>query len=166
MGFWEAIGETGEWYTPKYIFDALECVFDIDVASPTSKTYCNVPAKDFITSGSLILEWPIGSFVWMNPPFGGRNGKSVWLDKIKKHGSGIALVPDRTSAPWWQKAAKECDALLFISGKVKFIKPDGTTGDSPSTGTTLLAYGQRGVNALFKADKNGLGIYFSKNMTN
>jgi hypothetical protein len=38
----------------------------------------------------------------MNPPFGGRNGLAPWLDKFFANGNGIALTPDRTSAPWWQ----------------------------------------------------------------
>jgi len=28
------------------------------------------------------------------------------------------------------------------------MRPDGTFGDSPSTGTTLFAVGEKGVNAL------------------
>ncbi len=34
MSHWEASGESNEWYTPKYIFDALGTRFDLDVAAP------------------------------------------------------------------------------------------------------------------------------------
>jgi len=162
MSHWENIGESDEWYTPKYIFDALECEFDLDVASPKNKQFLSVPAQRFLTSDSLSCDW--NGFVWMNPPFGGRNSKSVWLDKIYKHGDGIALAPDRSSAPWWQKAARECDALMLISGKIKFVKPDGSTGDSPGTGTTLFAYGEKAIRALLNAERNGLGIMLFKKM--
>lgn len=155
MSHWEQSGRSDEWYTPKYIFDAMQVAFDLDVAAPEDRTYITVPAKEFITSNSLDLQW--NGFVWMNPPFGKRNSLSGWLDKIAEHGDGIALTPDRTSAPWWQGAAAKCDALMFIGKKVKFIKPDGTTGDSPSTGTTLFAYGERAVIALRHAEHNGLG---------
>lgn len=104
MGHWEANGKTDEWYTPKYIFDALECAFDTDVASPKDRSFCHVPAFDFITENSLTAIWE--GFVWCNPPFGGRNGISPWLDKMATHKNGIALAPDRTSTSWWQKAAK------------------------------------------------------------
>lgn len=30
----EAAGKSDEWYTPKYIFDALNTWFDLDVAAP------------------------------------------------------------------------------------------------------------------------------------
>ena len=34
MAAYEAPGETDEWHTPRYIFDALGVRFDLDVASP------------------------------------------------------------------------------------------------------------------------------------
>lgn len=34
MAAYEAAGETDEWYTPRYIFDALGETFDLDVACP------------------------------------------------------------------------------------------------------------------------------------
>lgn len=122
MSAWGAIGKSDEWYTPKYIFDSLGINFDMDVAAPKHRIYCHVPANEFITELSLLQPW--SGFVWMNPPFGGRNGIQDWLNKLAIHGDGIALTPDRTSAPWWQEAAKKCDALLFVAGKIKFIKPE------------------------------------------
>ncbi len=160
MSHWESKGKSDEWYTPKYVFDALGVEFDTDVASPEDRSLCHVPAKQFITSGSLQKQW-IG-FVWMNPPFSGRNGKSMWLNKIHNHGNGIALTPDRTSAPWWPVAASQADCFLLITGKVKFIKQDGSLGKQPGTGTTLFAYGDQAVQALKNAEKNGLGILLYK----
>lgn len=155
MSHWEEGGKSNDWYTPKYIFDALECVFDVDVAAPTDGPL-HVPSLAHISEHSLDMEW--SGFVWMNPPFGGRNGLVPWLDKFFQHGNGIALVPDRTSAPWWQSAAKRADGILFIDGKVKFLKPDGSSGDSPSTGTCLMAKGTQGIQALFNASRNRLGL--------
>lgn len=160
MSHWENTGKSDEWYTPKYIFDALDVRFDLDVAAPVDRTHCHVPADRFITEDSLKHEW--NGFVWMNPPFGGRNGIVPWMDKIHSIGNGIALTPDRTSAPWWQDSARHADAVLFLSGKVKFIKPDGTTGGSPSVGTTLLSFGPRGMQGLKNAQKNNLGILMIK----
>lgn len=156
MSSWESMGASDEWYTPKYIFDALGCVFDIDVSGP-SQGEGFVPALSSITLPQNGLSEHWHGFIWMNPPFGGRNGLIPWLDRFFEHGNGISLTPDRTSAPWWQDAAKKADAILFISGKVKFIRPDGTEGKSPSTGTCLFASGARGVAALKSAHKNGLG---------
>lgn len=156
MAIHEIPAQSDEWYTPSYVFDALGCGFDLDVASPEDRTYCSVPADQFLTKDSLSVEW--NGFVWMNPPFGGRNSKTPWLDKIYSHGNGIALTPDRTSAPWWQRAARQADAVLFVDGKIKFIRPDGSAGNQPGTGTTLLAYGNKAVNALARSQTRGLGL--------
>lgn len=157
MSYWENTGETDEWYTPKYIFEAMgNPVFDMDVASPkdTSKTFVN--AIEYIFEDSLNKKW--NGFCWCNPPFGGRNSKALWLDKMSTHGNGIVLVPDRTSTDWWQEASLKSVAYLNVRGKIKFVKPDGSTGDSPSTGTTLFAYGSFAYDALFKASWSGLGV--------
>ena len=66
-------------------------------------------------------------------------------------------MPDQTSAGWFQSALNRSSAVLFINGRVKFERPDGTTGNSPANGTTLFASGWRGLEALNNARKAGLG---------
>lgn len=156
MNYYAMPGASDEWYTPKYIFDALGCRFDFDPCSPRP------PAQTFVPTASWGYDslgdfWDPADFIWLNPPFGGRNGLVPWLDKFFEHGNGVALTPDRTSAPWWQDAARRSNAVLFIAGKVRFIRPDGTEGKSPGDGTTLFAVGDRGIDALENAAINGLG---------
>src|SRR6185437_2796906 len=112
MGQWEPnTGASDDWFTPAYIFEALDERFDLDVcANPNPR---HVPADAWITHGSLAREWR--GFVWMNPPFGARNGIVPWMEKFFAHGDGICLCPDRTSAPWFQRFAKMADAILFLS---------------------------------------------------
>lgn len=159
MSHWEDNGKSDDWWTPKYIFDALECRFNLDVAAPIQGPL-HVPCSNWIANNSLERDW--AGFVWMNPPFGGRNGLVPWLDKFRNHGNGIALVPDRTSAPWWQDLADWSEQIFFINGKVKFIRPDGSLGASPSVGTTLLAMGKKACYALEAAERNGLGKRFAR----
>lgn len=152
----QSIGATDEWYTPPHVFDALGCMFDLDVAHPGPPFATWIPAIRYLTSNSLQTPW--SGFIWMNPPFGGRNGINPWLEKFFEHGNGIALAPDRTSAPWWQRHALKADASLFVSPKIKFIGRDGNAGKSPAQGTTLFASGEPAVNALKRAAQRGLGI--------
>lgn len=159
MSHWETEGQSDDWWTPKYIFDALGCQFDLDVSAPVQGPL-HVPAATWHYERSLEKPWH--GFVWMNPPFGSRNGLKPWLMKFYAHGNGVALVPDRTSAPWWHDAASVSDALLFVHGKVKFIRPDLTLGKSPSTGTVLIAAGQTAVAALLRAERAGLGLCFAR----
>jgi hypothetical protein len=152
----QSIGATNEWYTPPHVFNALGCSFDLDVASPGKVITPWIPAAEFITSDSLLCEWR--GFVWMNSPFGGRNGLVPWLTKFFEHGNGIALVPDRTSAPWWQRFAAKADAVLFVTPKIKFIGASGTPGKSPAQGTCLLGSGRRSLEPLQRAGRDGLGV--------
>ncbi|WP_336622270.1 DNA N-6-adenine-methyltransferase [Rhizobium sp. S152] len=80
MGHWETAGRSDEWYTPHKVFEALGVTFDVDVAAPNGvRTF--VPASDFITEESLERDW--SGFVWMNPPFGGRNAlKHGWTSSF------------------------------------------------------------------------------------
>ena len=159
MSTWESIGATDEWYTPKHVFDALAVEFDLDVAAPYGGPR-HVPCARWFHDFGLERKW--SGFVWMNPPFGGRNALAPWLENFFAHGSGIALTPDRTSAPWWQDAAHKADAILLTKGKVKFERPDGTVGKSPGSGVTLWAAGRQAVDALSHAQRHGLGVVFSR----
>ena len=155
MSYWEpSTGATDEWYTPPSVFAALGETFDLDVAAPVCGPL-HVPAKSWLHEGSLSAPWR--GFVWMNPPFGGRNALVPWLDKFFDHGHGIALTPDRTSAPWFWQAWKRADAVAFTR-KLRFIRPDGTEGVSPSNGCALWAAGERGVSALQRAAASGFCI--------
>ncbi len=151
----QCVGATDEWYTPPYIFKAMDVGFDMDVASPGKEVVPWIPAGCHVTENSLTRPW--SGFVWMNPPFGARNGLVPWLKKFFEHGCGVALVPDRTSAPWWQRFVPAADLVLFVSPKIKFVGADGKPGTSPAQGTCLLAAGKLGVGALRNAADNGLG---------
>lgn len=169
----QAVGASDEWYTPPRIFEAMRVEFDLDPAHPGSDLAEWVPAKQVITVANCGLKspwvtpWTYFPFVWLNPPFGGRNGLEPWVEKFFEHGNGVLLTPDRTSAPWWIKAAARADAVLFIGhpkpprgrpNKIRFLRPDGSEGRSPAQGTTLMAAGAQGVSALRNAADVGLGL--------
>ena len=164
----QSVGATDEWYTPAYIFEAMGMTFDLDPAHPPR---CDLPIDGWLYNkeghgrypfmipeqDGLRLPWR--GRVWLNPPFGARNGIVPWLQRFMAHeGGGVAFVPDRTSAPWWQRFAPQADSLLFISPKVKMLSPDGLKpSSSPAQGTTLLARGMASVEALQRAEAAGLG---------
>lgn len=152
----QCVGATDEWYTPPHVFTALGEIFDTDVASPGRQITPWIPARDFIMRDGLAVAWD--GFIWMNPPFGGRNGIAPWLKRFFIQRNGIALTPDRTSAPWWQAYAPQADAILFIAKKLKFIGADGKPGKSPAQGTCLMAVGERAVDAIERAQRSGLGL--------
>lgn len=155
----QCVGKTDEWYTPPHVFKALGCRFDVDVASPGRSITPWIPAEHFVQACSLRTPWE--GFVWMNPPFGGRNALVPWLEKFFEHGDGIALTPDRTSAPWWQQFAPRADLILFVAPKLKFIGADGKPGESPAQGTSLMASGPKAMRSISHAAMAGLGVLMS-----
>ena len=157
----QSMGKTDEWFTPPHVFDDLGCTFDLDVAHPGLQLCSWIPVKRFFTKKDDGLTQPWSGFVWMNPPFGPRNGIVPWLEKFVQHGNGIALTPDRTSAPWWQEYSRRMDQILFVSPKIRFIDVNGNPGRSPAQGTTLMALGENGCMSLRNAEWNDLGVMFA-----
>lgn len=150
----EKIGESDEWYTPKFIFDALGVQFDLDPCAPSREHWTPANTHLIKEDDGLSADW--NGSVWMNPPFGGRNGQNIWLEKFIKHGNGIGLVAARTSSGWFHEYIPKMDAILFPKGKTKFIRPDGTEGKSPGTGVVFFAIGKECAEAL---KNSNLGIY-------
>lgn len=148
------IGATDDWYTPPEILDALGCQFDLDPCSPGPGHW--VPARQIYTKADDGLAQPWSGFVFMNPPFGGRNGHVPWLRKFLAHGNGIAIVRAYTSAAWFHDHAVAAHCMLFPRGKTKFIKPTGEVGKAPGHGVALLGMGRRACETL---QQSGLGLF-------
>ena len=160
-----------DWYTPKHVFDALGCHFDLDVATDHWRN-THVPCNYIMSKhhDGLESDWgmvchpsmlEVGQtrpFVWMNPPYGHQSTKREWLRRFVDNGNGIALMPDRTSAPWFQEFAPKMDALFFWTPKIKFERPDGSIGEQPGNGTCLMGIGKRALEAFESAAKAGCGM--------
>jgi hypothetical protein len=77
--------------------------------------------------------------VWCNPPYGRETFK--WLNKLARHGSGIALVFARTETVGfhteiWEKA----NSVFFFKGRLKFHRIDGTEADTSNAPSCLVSY--------------------------
>ena len=149
------MGESDEWYTPFDMLAALGETFDLDPCSP-GLGHCWVPATRIMTKKDDGLNAIWEGFVFMNPPFGKRNGHVPWLKKFIEHGNGIGIVRAYTSAAWFHDLAIKVDAMLFPRGKTKFVRPDGSIGKAPGHGIVLLAMGTR---AKLVLQNSKLGLY-------
>lgn len=107
-----------EWYTPSWVFEELDTVFDLDPASPHDMESA-VPAirKLTIFDDGLKSEW--SGKVWLNPPYGKET--PLWVNRMIAHNDGILLVFSRTDAKWCQAAMQSCSAMLFVSGRINFV---------------------------------------------
>ena len=156
-----SIGASDDWYTPADLLEAIGETYDLDPCAPEyGRAYYAVKAAREYTITDDGLSKPWEGFVFMNPPFGGRNGHVPWLVKFLEHGYGIAVVRAYTSAGWFHEHAVKADAMCFPRGKTKFVRPDGTIGKAPGHGIVLLGMGERAVRALKRAN---LGLCLSLN---
>jgi len=149
------LGESNEWYTPPEIFDALGCRFDLDPFSPSHDHW--TPADAFYTQAEdgMAQDWG-GRFVFVNPPFGGRNGHVPALLKFLENGNGVGVFRAYTSAAWFHDHAVNAECFLFPRGKTKFVKPDGSIGKAPGGGVVFLGVGERAADVL---SSSGLGWF-------
>ena len=155
------VGQSSEWYTPSHVFEALGERFDLDVAAPALPTHVPTDRVLTVTEDGLTTDWPVGDFVWLNPPFGRRNGVMPWLERFFDHGNGIALTADRTNAPWFRYASSRADLVLFVP-KFNFIPGPGTKAVQTinGTATTLWASGERACCALRRASAAHYGLLY------
>ena len=91
-----SLGMSDEWFTPCSIFAALGLTFDLDPCSPWPGHW--VPARRIYTKEDDGLAQPWQGLVFVNPPFGGRNGHVPWLRKVltarqrHRHRSSVHLL--------------------------------------------------------------------------
>jgi hypothetical protein len=130
--------ETERWLTPRWILDPLGR-FDLDpCGAPGWPTADEIYTPETHGDG-LSLPW--SGRVWMNPPYGTVMG--AWLERMADHGKGIALIFARTdTAAFHEFVWPHADALLFIRGRLTFLRPDLSAPIANSGApSVLLAYG-------------------------
>lgn len=150
--------ENDEWYTPSWLFRALDVVFDLDPCSPGVPP-SSVPARRHLTKAENGLQAEWSGSVWLNPPF---SGKRPWYERLVRHGDGIALMPARTETHDLQDYMSAADALLFLRGRLYFERGSrpGANGHgmttTPPFGIVLCAYGEAMADALLRSDLMGV----------
>ncbi len=150
--------ENDEWYTPSWLFKALNVEFDLDPCSP-GQPPSTVPALYHWTKAEngLAREWK--GRVWLNPPF---SSKRVWYERMMAHRHGIALMPARTETHDFQDYMNAADALLFLKGRIYFERGSrpGANGNgnttTPPFGIVLCAYGNDMASALLASGLQGV----------
>ena len=136
-----------DWYTPKWIFDALALTFDIDVAAPPGGIDW-IPAKRYYTMADDGLSQPWNGLVWCNPPF---SKVTPWADRFREHGNGILMTP--FARAYYIDRLWVSEATVFhLPYELKFKKPDGKM-HTMSFGAVLWAMGDQAQTALTNLGK-------------
>lgn len=128
-----------EWYTPKWLIDKLG-PFDLDPCSPAERPYDTAAVHVTKEQDGLKYDWG-QSRVWLNPPYS-QPLLRAFVEKLAAHGNGIALLVNRTDNLLFQEVIfPKATSVLFLRNRVKFTRPDGTTGN-PFFGSCLVAFGR------------------------
>ena len=138
-----------ELYTPKYIFDALGVIFDLDVCAPEGGPLYTPAIEYFdLKADGLTADWY--GRVWMNPPF---SGPKEWVNKWLDHGNGIALLPMGGNGKWLQKLWDSEAGCLLMPPNVPFINTEGEE-KKISYRISLWGFGESNITTL---KMSGLG---------
>ena len=85
---------------------------------------------------------------WLNPPYS-RPLIERFVEKMVRNNNGIALLFNRCDSKMFQDLIfPNASAIMFVKGRIKFYRPDGTQGDSPGCGSVLIAFGEENAKIL------------------
>jgi phage N-6-adenine-methyltransferase len=107
--------DSDEYYTPQWIFKALNIKFDLDVSAPKNGVPW-LPAQNHysIEDNGLTQDW-YGK-VWMNPPY---SKPTPWINRFIEHGNGVALLPFMKSK-WFELIWEKADLIVALPTNLKF----------------------------------------------
>ena len=147
----QTVGKSQTHLTPHWVVDALG-PFDLDPCAADPRPWdC---AKVNYTEAQDGLSQPWHGRVWLNPPFD-RYKVGAWIERLYKHGNGIALLHARTEAGWFQPCWK-ADALLFLRRRLHFCQQDGTPHLANSGAPlVLVAFGRDNADRLITCELVG-----------
>lgn len=124
-----------EWYTQRWVFDAMGLQFDLDVAAPP--TGGSVPAHSRYTALDDGLAQPWHGSVWCNPPF---SRPAPWGDKWAAHGHGVFVGLYNAGAKWVYRVIASADHVVLVT---MFFDRPGRAAEKPASAGLFVAF--RGV---------------------
>lgn len=149
---------TDEWYTPPHIVRALG-KFDLDPCAPVNPPFTLAGHSLTADDDGLSQEWH--GRVWCNPPYSQRLMRR-FIEKCAAHQNAIALVFARTDTALWQDVIfPNAKAILFLRGRIKFYKADGSQGREANSPSALIAFDRDNAKAI--ADSNLPGAIITPN---
>lgn len=132
-----------EWYTPRWLLDALGLTYDLDVCAPADPALSAVAAHRHYTAADDGLAQPWTGTVWCNPPY---SQPGPWAQRSIEHADGLLLTHIPMNAEWCADVWQHCDAIRLFQA-IEFTRPDTTT-QRPGYWLQLAAFGQRATAAL------------------
>jgi hypothetical protein len=142
---------TVEWLTPPDLVRKLG-EFDLDPCTPINPPFLHAKRNYNLNDDGLTQKW-VGR-VYMNPPYG--KGMEKWIEKLKNHGNGIALIFARTETKcFFNHIWDDATAVLFVKGRIRFYNLQGVQTGTPGAPSVFIAYGLNNSKILEKSGIEG-----------
>jgi len=136
--------DNNRWMTPAAILEAVLAAFggviDLD---PSTEPWNPTGAVRFFTQANsgLAKPWPPVR-IWLNPEY---SPIEPWIDhalEAERAGARIyMLVPVRTDAAYHHRLMAAATDVLFLKGRVKFMRLDGSSSGSPAFASMIVGLG-------------------------
>lgn len=158
----------GEWYTPPCYIESARKVMgkiDLDPASCSAADETVMASKYYsINEDGLLQEW--SGKIWLNPPY---SLVQKFTSKLleSEFDQAIILVNNATETQWFRSLAEKASAMVFHTGRLKFIKPDKELS-APMQGQVFIYIGNEPDAFLDEFRQYGWGtkidmVYVNKN---
>lgn len=143
---------TDVWLTPVDLINALG-VFDLDPCCPNNLPWKTAESFYSLDNGQDGLKLPWIGRVWLNPPY---SNWTPFVEKLKLHGSGIALIFARTETNgFFDHVWNGAHSVLFLKKRIKFLKGDFTSKHAAPTPSVLISYSEADTDALRNSGLEG-----------
>lgn len=129
------------WRTPPWLF-AWVCRRygrpDVDLAAESDNTLCDAYPIDAFAQPWITL----GRLGWCNPPY---SDPAAWLERAVEESlngfTSILLVPAPNGEVYHARHTfGTASEIVFIAGRVSFLRPDGTPGAQNRQGSMIAIY--------------------------
>lgn len=156
IGEAETAATSDGWYTPRWIFDGLGIMFDLDVCAPADGPV-HVPCRKWYSENDDGLAQPWEGTVWCNPPY---SAPTRWCDRYADHADGLILIRADLSTGGPYRAFAASHAVYVAARRISFL--NNTAGASVTStvnfSTVLLARGAECVAGLFRLAERTRGV--------
>lgn len=150
-----------EWYTPPEFIESARLVMGSIDLDPASNEHANktVKATHIFTEEDNGLEQEWFGNVWLNPPYSSTLVQ-LFADKVAERGfeQAVVLVNNATETKWFRTLVDHADAIVFKTGRIKFLKHDGQH-NTPLQGQVFIYYGDHPEAFLDEFKQYGWGCY-------
>jgi len=143
-----------DWLTPPEVLQALG-PFDLDPCAPTQRPWPTARQHYTIEEDGLAQRWC--GRVWLNPPY---NETPRWIERLAKHGNGIALLFTRTDTRYFHAHVwGQAEGMFFLRGRICFRDAEGKRSPfNAGAPSVLIAYGRENCERLRSCPLRGFYV--------